>query len=115
MARQNPHRLDFTGFPQTVFSLCPSLVLDGSGEFVLTSLFLLYEVTIFPAEVYLPQKMERLSLSVLIICVFMCAFFFFLLQLPWTCIMTATVLTVITISTNRNLSALFTFLLQSSI
>ena len=114
MAGQNPHRLDFTGFPQTVFSLCPSLVLDRSGEFVLTSLFLLYEVTVFPAEVYLPQKTKRLSLRVLIICVFMCAFFF-LLQLPWTCIMTATVLTVITISMNRNLSALVMCLLQSSI
>ena len=84
MAGQNEHGLDFAGFPQTVFSLCPSLVPDGSGESVVTSLFFLYKGIVFPAEVYLPQKMKRLSLSILIIFVFMCVFFFFLLQLPWS-------------------------------
>ena len=76
MAGQNAHGLDFVRFPQMVFSLCPSLVPDGSGESVVTPLFFLYKGIVFPAEVYLPQKMQRLSLSILIIFVFMCLFLF---------------------------------------
>ena len=92
--------------------LLPCLTVRGWVGVVATSVFPL-QVGCFPAEVYSPQKMKRLSLSILIISAFIC-FPFFCCSFPGACIMTAAIRTVITISMSLNLSVLFMLLLQSS-